>query len=62
VLAGVIGSLIGQTGNLYEAACMGVVNHARAADSIVTQLGEVGLAASDLPLVIGQLLSDEVLP
>ncbi|MBT3426764.1 MAG: NAD(P)H-hydrate dehydratase [Gammaproteobacteria bacterium] len=59
VLAGVIGSLIGQTGSLYEAACMGVVNHARAAEYLATQLGEVGLTASDLPLVIGRLLSGE---
>lgn len=57
VLAGVIGSLIGQTSSLYQAACMGVVNHARAAEQLTGELGEVGLIASDLPIAIGRCLS-----
>jgi NAD(P)H-hydrate epimerase len=57
VLAGVIGGLIGQTPSLYQAACIGVVSHARAAEQVADELGEVGLIASDLPMAIGRCLS-----
>ncbi|MCH4873767.1 NAD(P)H-hydrate dehydratase [Pseudomonas sp. TMW22091] len=56
VLAGVIGALLAQGMNAYEAACLGVWLHARAGEQ-QGQLGR-GLAASDLIPVIRQLLEE----
>ena len=56
VLAGVVGALLAQGMNAYEAACLGVWLHARAGEQ-QGQLGR-GLAASDLIPVIRQLLEE----
>ncbi|TWS00428.1 NAD(P)H-hydrate dehydratase [Pseudomonas saxonica] len=57
VLAGVVGALLAQGMNAYEAACLGVWLHARAGEQ-QGQLGR-GLAASDLIPVIRQLLEEQ---
>ena len=56
VLAGVVGALLAQGMNAYEAACLAVWLHARAGEQ-QGQLGR-GLAASDLIPVIRQLLEE----
>ena len=56
VLAGVVGALLAQGMNAYEAACLGVWLHTRAGEQ-QGQLGR-GLAASDLIPVIRQLLEE----
>jgi hydroxyethylthiazole kinase-like uncharacterized protein yjeF len=52
VLAGVIGGLLAQGCERYEAAVTGVYIHAMAGDSVVDDLGNAGLLASDLLLEI----------
>ena len=56
VLAGVVGALLAQGMNAYEAACLAVWLHARAGEQ-QGQLGR-GLAASDLISAIRQLLEE----
>lgn len=56
VLAGVVGALLAQGMNAYEAACLAVWLHARAGEQ-QGQLGR-GLAASDLIPAIRQLLEE----
>lgn len=56
VLAGVVGALLAQSMNAYEAACLAVWLHARAGEQ-QGQLGR-GLAASDLIPAIRQLLEE----
>ena len=48
VLAGVIASLLGQGRSAAEAACLGVVWHAAAADLCSTRLGERAIRARDV--------------
>jgi NAD(P)H-hydrate epimerase len=52
VLAGTIGSLMAQGLGPYEAGCLGVWLHGRAAERISERLGDSGLLASDLPYEI----------
>ncbi len=52
VLAGVIGALLAQGLEPYEAACLGVYLHAAAGERIRARLGDAGLVASDLPLEV----------
>jgi NAD(P)H-hydrate epimerase len=56
VLAGVIGALVAQRLDLWDAATTGVVAHAAAGDLAASQLGERGMLASDithrLPIVL----------
>ena len=48
VLAGVIGALVAQHLDLWEAATTGVVVHARAGDMAAAEVGERGMLASDI--------------
>ncbi|HXG62587.1 MAG TPA: NAD(P)H-hydrate dehydratase [Planctomycetota bacterium] len=48
VLAGVLGALLGQKIEPFEAACLGVEVHGRAGDLGARDLGEVSLMATDL--------------
>jgi NAD(P)H-hydrate epimerase len=52
VLAGVIAALVAQRLDLWAAATIGVVAHARAGDLAAAEVGERGLIASD---IIGRL-------
>jgi NAD(P)H-hydrate epimerase len=52
VLAGLIGALLAQHVAPFEAACLGVFLHGRAAERIGQRLGDAGLVASDLPYEI----------
>jgi len=48
VLSGVIGAMLAQGLTPWEAACAGVVAHARAGDLAADEIGERGLMASDI--------------
>lgn len=52
VLAGTIGSLMAQGVDPFDAACLGVYLHGRAAERLSERLGDSGLLASDLPYEI----------
>ena len=56
VLAGVIGALVAQHMDLWEAAITGVVAHAQAGDLAAAEVGQRGMLASDitarLPIVL----------
>ena len=52
VLAGLIGALLAQDLDPFDAACLGVYLHARAGQRISERLGDSGLIATDLPLEI----------
>lgn len=49
VLAGVLGALLAQGIDPYDAACLGVYLHGVAGEAIRERLGDAGLLASDLP-------------
>jgi len=57
VLSGIIGSLIAQGCSLFEAACLGVTLHGRAADKAAKEKGERGLLAMDLMPHLRQLVN-----
>ncbi|MQT44807.1 NAD(P)H-hydrate dehydratase, partial [Pseudomonas sp. FSL R10-0765] len=57
VLAGVVGAMLAQGMNAFDAACLAVWLHARAGEQ-QGQLGR-GLAASDLIPAIRQLLEEQ---
>jgi NAD(P)H-hydrate epimerase len=57
ILAGVIGGLLAQGLSAYDAACLGVLVHAMAADKAATNEGERGLLATDLLPYIRRLLN-----
>ncbi|MGB2237794.1 MAG: NAD(P)H-hydrate dehydratase [Pseudomonadales bacterium] len=57
VLSGIIGSLLAQGCNLWEAATLSVAHHAAAADAASLKQGEVGLLASDVIAGIGKSLA-----
>lgn len=48
VLSGVIGALLAQGLDCWDAACAGVVAHARAGDLAAAEIGERGMLASDI--------------
>jgi NAD(P)H-hydrate epimerase len=52
VLAGIIGGLLAQGCERYEAAVIGVYIHAMAGEAVVDDIGNAGLLASDLLLEI----------
>jgi NAD(P)H-hydrate epimerase len=52
VLAGVIGALVAQKVQPFDAACLGVFLHGTAGEKISRRLGDAGLLASDLPYEI----------
>ncbi len=57
VLSGVIGALMAQGYECYEAAAKGAVLHARAGDDVAGEKGEIGLIASDVIEAIQRLAS-----
>lgn len=48
VLSGIIGAMLGQKLNPYDAACAGSLAHAAAADKLACQTGSRGMLATDL--------------
>ena len=54
LLTGVIGALLAQGANAWEAACLGVGLHARAGD-VASREGERGMLASDLLIPLRRL-------
>lgn len=52
VLAGVIGGLLAQGMDLFDAACLGVFLHGTAGEKVSVRLGDAGVVASDLPYEI----------
>jgi len=61
VLTGIVGSLLAQGVDPFDAAGCGVYLHGRAAESVTTQRGVVGLLASEVadavPVAFGSLLN-----
>ncbi len=57
VLAGLIGALIAQGMQPFQAACLGVKTHGLAGDLVAERLSEPGLIAEDLPLAIAEVLA-----
>ena len=58
VLSGVIGALLAQGSDVYDAARLGVWLHASGADTLAQQQGETGLLATDTIPFIRQQLND----
>lgn len=56
VLAGLIASLLAQGLSCYDAACLGVYLHGRAADILAERKGVYAMLPSELPEVIGQIM------
>jgi NAD(P)H-hydrate epimerase len=48
VLAGLIGALLAQNAQPFDAACLGVYLHARAGERLSMRLGNAGVLASDI--------------
>jgi NAD(P)H-hydrate epimerase len=57
VLAGVIGAMVAQQLDLWDAATTGVVAHALAGDLAASQVGERGMLASDITLRLPSVLN-----
>ena len=57
VLAGLIGALLGQGMDPFDAACLGVHVHGKAGDLVASRLSEAGLCAEDLPLAIAEVMA-----
>ena len=60
VLSGVIAGLWGQGLSSFEAACMGVLVHALAADEVAAQRGQRGMLASDVVAAVPRLVNPDV--
>ncbi len=58
VLSGILGALIAQGVSMEEAAQLGAVLHASAADLAVEKIGQRGLLATDIIPYVAQLLSE----
>lgn len=58
VLSGILGALIAQGVSIEEAAQLGAVLHARAADLAAEKIGQRGLIATDIIPYVTQLLSE----
>jgi len=56
VLAGVIGTLLAQTGSAAHAAALGCCLHAMAGDAVAAERGKAGLVAGDLVDALGPLV------
>ncbi len=56
VLAGLIGALIAQGMEPFDAACLGVHAHGCAGDLVAERLSQAGLCAEDPPLAIAEVL------
>lgn len=57
VLGGIIGSLMAQGRQPYDAACAGVYLHAEAADQVAVRIGQPSLLASDIIDHLGLVIS-----
>ena len=57
VLAGVIGAMVAQRLDLWNAAATGVVAHAKAGDIAAELIGERGMLASDITLQLPTVLN-----
>ena len=60
VLSGIIGGLLAQKLNIFDAACAGTVVHGAAADEIARQQGTRGMLATDLLAVIAPLVNPDL--
>lgn len=60
VLSGIIGGLLAQKLNIYDAACAGSVVHGAAADEIAHRQGTRGMLATDLLAVIAPLVNPDL--
>lgn len=60
VLSGIIGGLLAQKLNVYDAACAGSVLHGAAADEIAHRQGTRGMLATDLLAVIAPLVNPDL--
>jgi hydroxyethylthiazole kinase-like uncharacterized protein yjeF len=56
VLAGLIGALLCQGMEPFDAACLGVHVHGAAGDLVASRLSVAGLCAEDLPLAIAEVM------
>jgi NAD(P)H-hydrate epimerase len=56
VLAGLLGALLAQGMEPFDAACLGVHAHGAAGDLVARRLSQAGLIAEDLPLAIAEVL------
>lgn len=56
VLAGLLGALLAQGMQPFDAACLGAHVHGKAGDLVAQRLSEPGLTAEDLPLAIAEVL------
>lgn len=61
VLAGIIGSLVGQKLSLYDAACAGCVIHGAAADARAARYGTRGMLATDLFSELYHFVNPEII-
>ncbi len=57
VLAGLIGALLGQGMDPFDAACLGVHVHGKAGDLVASRLSPAGLCAEDLPMAIAEVMA-----
>ena len=56
VLAGLLGALLAQGMQPFDAACLGVHVHGAAGDLLAQRLSQAGMIAEDLPLAIAEVL------
>lgn len=56
VLAGLIGALLAQSMDPFDAACLGVHVHGKAGDLVASRLSKPGLIAEDLPSAIAEVM------
>ena len=56
VLSGLLGALLAQGMEPFDAACLAVHAHGRAGDLVARRLSPAGLCAEDLPLAIAEVL------
>lgn len=61
VLSGIIGALLGQKLNPYDAACAGCVAHGAAADALVVHTGMRGMLATDLFSTLQRIVNPDVI-
>jgi len=60
ILTGLVAAMIGQSFELFDAACLAVRVHGHAGDLAAAELGEVSLMASDLLDYLPQATKDAV--
>ncbi len=56
VLAGLLGALLAQGYEPFDAACLAVNIHGKAGDLVAQRLSQTGLTAEDLPLAIAEVM------